>query len=94
MENELLESANLSGGTEYRVRHGKVGFRTVDSGSAHEEDWTQVPAERLSRHVLCNTAVARWLERSLGWRRLLWACVGHEPNEMTGKVNHQVQVCH
>jgi hypothetical protein len=30
----------------------------------------------LSSHVRGNTPVARWLERSLGWRRLLRACVG------------------
>jgi len=94
MENTLaLESANLPAATEYRVRDGKVESRTLDSGSAHEEDWTQVSAEQLSSHVLCNTAVARWLERNLGWRRLLWACVGQEPNE-NDKVDHQVQVCH
>ncbi len=89
----VLEAANRPAVTEYRVHEGKVESRTLDGGSAREEDWTQVSAEQLSSHVLCNTAVARWLERNLGWRRLLRACVGQEPHEMNDKINHQVQVC-
>jgi hypothetical protein len=90
----VLESANLPAATEYRVHDGKVESRTLNGGPAHEEDWTQVSAEQLSSHVLCNTAVARWLERNLGWRRLLRACVGQEPSETDGKADRQVQAFH
>jgi len=30
---------------------------------------------------MTHTALARWLERKLGWRRLLRACVGLEPSK-------------
>lgn len=98
MENPLAaESANQPAALEYRVHDGKVESRTLDGRFAHDEDWTQLSLEQLSSHVLCNTAVARWLERNLGWRRLLRACVGQEPNDqepaaMNG--DHRVQVCH
>jgi hypothetical protein len=37
--------------------------------------WELTP-EQLCIHVRRNTAVARWVERTLGWRPLLRACVG------------------
>ena len=41
-----------------------------------ESAWWELTPEQLSNHVRRNTAVARWLERTLGWRPLLRACVG------------------
>jgi hypothetical protein len=76
-----LESVNHFPVKEYRIHDGKIEARILDGGSA-QADWTEVSSEQLSSHVQCNTAVARWLERKLGWRRLLRACVGQEPDEM------------
>ena len=81
------EAAIFSTPREYRIRDGKVEARDLDEGRAKEEDWTEVSSEQLSTHVLRNTPTARWLERSLGWRRLLWACVGEEPSQMD-RVGH------
>jgi hypothetical protein len=79
----LLQSLNHSPVKEYRVtKDGRIEARLLDWGFAQERDWREVPPAQLSNHVMRNTAVARWLERSLGWRRLLWACVGEEPVNM------------
>jgi hypothetical protein len=79
----LPESVNHSPVKEYRVtKDGKIEVRLLDRGSGQESNWTELSPELLSSHVRRNTAVARWLERSLGWRRLLWACVGEEPDNM------------
>jgi hypothetical protein len=59
---------------EYRIRNGKVEARVL--GSGQDGAWSELSPEQLSTHVRRNTTVARWLERSLGWRRLLRACVG------------------
>jgi len=72
---------------EYRIRDGKVEARELNAGRGKEEDWTEVSSEQLSTHVLRNTVIARWLERNLGWRRLLWACVGEESSQMD-RVRH------
>jgi hypothetical protein len=60
---------------EYRIKDGKVEARVLDRGTAHDV-WSELSPEQLSSHVRGNTPVARWLEQSLGWRRLLRACVG------------------
>jgi hypothetical protein len=75
------EVAIFSTPREYRIHDGKVEARDLDTGRVREEDWTEVSSEQLSTHVLRNTVIARWLERNMGWRRLLWACVGEEPSQ-------------
>ena len=88
MEKTLVpESENLSTTKEYRVHDGRIEARILNDGSAHEAKWTEVSAEQLSSHVLANTAIARWLERNLGWRRLLRACVGEGANAMDRESN-------
>jgi len=81
------EAAISSKPREYRIHDGKVEARDLDAGRAKEEDWTEVSSEQLSTHVLCNTVIARWLERNMGWRCLLRACVGEEPSQMD-RVGH------
>jgi hypothetical protein len=72
---QLLES-NHSPVKEYRIKNGKVEARILGCGSDQENAWWELTPEQLSIHVRRNTAVARWLERTLGWRPLLRACVG------------------
>jgi len=77
-----LEPGNGSAAKEYRIEDGNVEVRTLDpEGGAHRRtgsEWWRLTPEQLSIHVERNTVVAQWLERRLGWRRLLQACVGQE----------------
>ena len=79
-----LESTDGSPAKEYRVQDGNVEVRTLgrEGGSDRptENVWWRLTPEQLSIHVDRNTVVAQWLERRLGWRRLLQACVGQEPS--------------
>jgi hypothetical protein len=78
-----LQSLNHFPVKEYRVtRDGNIETRPLDCGFEQESEWREVSPEQLSNHVRRNTAVARWAERNLGWRRLLWACVGEGPASM------------
>jgi hypothetical protein len=74
----LVESVNYcpEPEREYRIKDGKVEARVLDHGSARNHMWQELSPEQLSGHVKRNTAVARWLEQRLGWRRLLRACHG------------------
>jgi hypothetical protein len=79
-----LESGDDSPAKEYRIEDGRVEVRTLDpeGGSVRGTGgvWWQLTPEQLSVHVKGNSVVAQWLERRLGWRRLLRACVGQEPS--------------
>jgi hypothetical protein len=69
----LVQSLKHSPPSEYRVTEdGRIEARVPERGS----DWTELSSAQVSSHVMRNTVVARWLEQNLGWRRLLWACVG------------------
>jgi hypothetical protein len=75
-----LESGDGSPAKEYRIEDGNVEVRTLDPGGGSVRRtgsvWSRLTSEQLSNHVEHNTVVAQWLERRLGWRRLLQACVG------------------
>jgi len=86
---QILESMSHSAPNQYRIKDGRVEARVVDGASEQENGWWRLSPEQLSNHVRRNTAVARWLERNLGWRRLLWACVGEEPANIVGKQHSQ-----
>ena len=83
-----LESGDGSPVKEYRIEDGNVEVRSLDpeDGSIRRAGsvWWRLTPGQLSIHVEHNTVVARWLERRLGWRRLLQACVGEQPS--MGKV--------
>jgi hypothetical protein len=74
-----LESRDGYSAKEYRIEDGKVEVRTLACESDDGGVWSRLTPEQLSIHVKRNTVVARWLERRLGWRLLLRACVGEEP---------------
>jgi hypothetical protein len=77
-----LEAQSGSDIEEYRVDHGRVEVRSgrsVGRNELCETCWRQLTPQQLRNHVERNTAVAQWLERRLGWRPLLQACVNHEP---------------
>jgi hypothetical protein len=59
---------------EYRIRDEAVEVRQLPL-IEDEWEWHRLTAEELATHVSRNTAVAQWLMRRLGWRRLLRACI-------------------
>ncbi len=89
-----LESGDGSAAKEYRIEDGNVEGRTLDpEGGSHRRTgsvWWRLTPEQLSIHVERNTVVAQWLERRLGWRRLLQACVGQEASmwKVAENTNH------
>lgn len=79
-----LEAENGSATQEYRLDDGKVEMRNLHSGGAYdppESSWHRLTAQQLRTHLERNTVVAQWLERRLGWRGLLQACVSNEPHD-------------
>ena len=90
----LLESGYGSPAKEYRIQDGSVEVRTLDreGGSVRSTGsvWWRLSPEQLSIHVEHNTVVAWWLERRLGWRRLLQACIEQEPSmvKVAENTNH------
>jgi hypothetical protein len=82
----MLGSRSHFPAKEYRIKAGKVEAKVLDNKSDPENSWWQLSPEELSSHVRRNTVVAQWLEQNLGWRKLLWACVGEEPikTDITG----------
>lgn len=87
-----LESDNGSATHEYRIDNGIVEVRSLRSAiecEAHSSDWRRVTRQQLRNHVERNTVVAQWLERRLGWRRLLQACVSHEPADWQTAEEHE-----
>jgi hypothetical protein len=79
-----LEPGNGSPIKEYRIENGIVEARTLDPNGQPDPqtggDWEQLTPDQLAVHVERNTVVAQWLQRRLGWRRLLWACMSQEPS--------------
>ena len=75
-----LESEDGSPSEEYRLANGRVEVRSLQS---HENSWYRLTPQQLSTHVERHTVVAQWLKLRLGWRRLLQACVGQEPQDWT-----------
>lgn len=63
---------------EYRVADDRVECRTLErSGETNEPDenrWKPLTSEQLSSHVMSGTVVAHWLQRRMGFHRLLRAC--------------------
>ena len=81
-----LEAADGSATKQYRVDNGKAEVRTLRSHNGYdspESGWHRLTPQQLSTHVERNTVVAQWLERRLGWRRLLQACVSQEAHDWT-----------
>lgn len=64
---------------EYRIRDEHIEIRQLqDDATEDDRQWHQLTPEQLTDHVKRNTVVAQWLERRLGWRRLVRACVGEQ----------------
>ena len=73
-----LEAVDGSAVEEYPIHDGDVEVRKLRQPVEeirHGVVWHRLTAGQLSSHVYGNTVVAQWLQRRLGWRRLLRACV-------------------
>ena len=76
-----LEARGGSQIEEYRIHDGRVEVRNLYlCGPDHSPDsnWRRVTQQQLRIHVERDTVVAQWLQRRLGWRPLLQACVTQE----------------
>jgi len=76
-----LEAADGCAGEEYRIYDGDVEVRNLPSrheGAGRNGAWHRLTPGQLSTHVQRNTVVAQWLQRRLGWQRLLQKCVDLE----------------
>jgi len=63
---------------EYRIDHGAIEVRRFSDVGDNQAPWRQLTPAQLRDHVNRKTLLAQWLERRLGWRRLLRACLGRE----------------
>jgi hypothetical protein len=75
-----LEAAEGFAGEEYRIYDGDVEVRNLPrrEGAGRTGTWHRLTPGQLSTHVQRNTVVAQWLQRRLGWQRLLQKCVALE----------------
>lgn len=80
-----LESPDGSVAREYRVSDGKVETRRQEAEAKYgpEGSWHRLTPQQLSDHVKHSTVVSHWLQRRLGWRRLLRMCVAQESPDWT-----------
>lgn len=71
-----LEAGDGSAVDEYRIRGEEIEVRRLQNSGETPRDnpWHRLTPGELSAHVHNKTAVAKWLEHRLGWRRLLRAC--------------------
>jgi hypothetical protein len=76
-----LEAEDGTSAREYRIDDGNVEVRNLHPRGGHdspENSWQRLTSEQLSTQVERNTLVAQWIERRLGWRRLVQACSNQE----------------
>ena len=72
-----LEAPDRSAGEEYRIHEGQVQVRSLQQPLV-DDGWYRLTADQVADHVKRNTVVAQWLQRRLGWPRLLQACVAEQ----------------
>ena len=73
-----LEATDGTAIEEYRIDRGAVEVRRLSDLEDHGAGWRRLTPAQLRDHVNRKTLLAQWLERRLGWRRLLRACLGEE----------------
>lgn len=70
-----IDPGDGSPAQEYRVEDNRVESRSLGLGrDGLEKRWETVTPDELSSHVMSGTVVAHWLQRRIGYRRLLLAC--------------------
>jgi len=71
-----LEPLDGSAPVEYKIEDGSVAVRTMEPAAG--DSWHRLSATDLRTHIERRTVVAEWLERRIGWRRLLQQCVSED----------------
>ena len=72
-----IDPGDGSPALEYRVEENRIESRVVEPGpekSNIEKPWITLSSQELSSHLMSGTIVAHWLQRRIGYRRLLRAC--------------------
>ena len=70
-----LEAPDGTAVEEYRIDQGAIEVRQVGGCGGNDAGWRRLTPAQLRDHVNRKTLLAQWLERRLGWRRLLRACL-------------------
>lgn len=70
-----LEAADGTAVEEYRIDQGAIEVRQLGDCGEPDAGWRRLTPAQLRDHVNRKTLLAQWLERRLGWRRLLRACL-------------------
>lgn len=73
-----LETGDGSTAEEYRIQDSNIEHRRVRPLDGEDAGWRRLTPAELTQHVQRKTAVAQWLQRRMGWRRLLLACTNEE----------------
>lgn len=73
-----LEGPDGAAIEEYRIGEGTVEVRRLSDLGDKGAGWRRLTPAQLRDHVNRKTLLAQWLERRLGWRRLLRACLSEE----------------
>jgi hypothetical protein len=73
-----LEAPDGTAMEEYRIQDGAIEVRRLGDLGHDEAGWRRLTPAQLTDHVNRKTLLAQWLERRMGWRRLLRACLGEQ----------------
>ena len=63
---------------EYRILDREIQAREFQLNGAVHAEWRTLSAAELTNHVMKRTVVSYWLQKRLGWRGLLRACVADQ----------------
>lgn len=76
-----MEAADGSATEEYRIRESNIEVRTLKTPRSEDEhcgEWQRLTPKELTEHVQRKPALSQWLQRRIGWRRVLLACTEQE----------------
>jgi hypothetical protein len=80
-----IDPGDGSSVADYRLVDGMVEMRVLGCDGRIDRStgspWRQLPALELVGHVERNTTVARWLQRRMGFRAVLRACLGPDSED-------------
>ena len=72
-----IDPGDGSPALEYRVQDDHVECRIITATAESlliEKPWKALTPDELSSHVRSGTVVSKWLQRRIGYQRLLRAC--------------------
>lgn len=76
-----LELAN-GRAEEFRIRDGRIETRCLRKDpSEQDHEWRELTPEQVSDLVDRDSPVALWLNRRMGWKKLLRACLPEQTRQ-------------